>query len=176
MRRSDLSAIWRFLSLAVLGVAFSFSTFAADGTSCSANEETRQLDFWLGTWTVRGPGGSGTSEVTLDLNKCLFVESWDGARSHAGKNFLGYSPDDKKWYALFGDNEGRVHIFTSGKVAAGVAEFDGPSSGPKGETVLNRVKIVRDAPGKIEQIWDKSTDGGASWNTVFRGEYSRVSR
>ena len=176
MRRFNLGTVWCFLSLAVLGIAFSVSAFAADGKSCSANEETRQLDFWLGAWTVSGPGGSGTSEVTLALDKCLFVESWNGARSHSGKNFLGYSPDDKKWYGLFADNEGRVHIFTSGRVAAGAAEFDGPSSGPNGNAVLNRVRIVRTAPGNVEQIWQKSTDSGSSWNTVYRGEYSRANR
>jgi hypothetical protein len=75
---------------------------------------------------------------------------------------------------MFADNQGRVHIFTSGKVASGSAEFEGTSHGPKGETILNRVKVTRLNPNKVEQSWEKSNDNGAHWNLVFRGEYSRA--
>ena len=75
---------------------------------------------------------------------------------------------------MFADNEGRVHVFTSGKVASGSAEFEGKSRGPKGENVLNRVKIIRLNANKVEQNWEKSSDNGATWSVVFRGEYSRA--
>jgi hypothetical protein len=29
-------------------------------------------------------------------------------------------------------------------------------------------------PNKVEQMWEKSTDNGTTWNVVFRGEYSRA--
>ena len=75
---------------------------------------------------------------------------------------------------MFADNKGRVHVFTSGKVASGTAEFEGTGRGPNGESVLNRVKVIRLNPNKVEQTWEKSTDNGANWNVVFRGEYSRA--
>jgi hypothetical protein len=74
---------------------------------------------------------------------------------------------------LFADNQGRVHVFTSGKVTDGTAEFEGTSRGPNGETILNRVKIARLNPDKIEQTWEKSNDNGATWNVAFRGEYTQ---
>ena len=89
---------------------------------------------------------------------------------------FAYSADAKRWYGMFADNEGRVHIFTSGKVQAGSAEFDGPSLGEDGVEVMNRVRLVRVAPDKLEQTWEKSSDHGASWKTVFRGEYLRSNR
>jgi hypothetical protein len=58
-------------------------------------------------------------------------------------------------------------------VTSGVAEFQGPSVGPNGETVLNRIKVIRETPDKVEQLWEQSTDNGATWKTVFQGEYSR---
>ena len=85
---------------------------------------------------------------------------------------FGYSDDDKSWYGMFADNEGRVHIFTRGKVSGGVAEFEGPS-GTNEEKALNRVKVTRLAADKVEQTWEKSSDNGGSWKTVFRGEYAR---
>jgi len=136
------------------------------------NPEARQLDFWLGDWSITGEG-SATSKVYLDPDKCLVVESWDGGRGHRGKNLFAYAAEEKSWRGMFVDNEGRAHIFVDGKVTDGTAEFFGPSRGPNGEAVLNRIRVVRLAGGKVEQSWDKSTDNGATWTYQFRLEYSR---
>jgi hypothetical protein len=147
---------------------------APDSRACSANPEGRQLDFWIGDWTVTYPGmaGSSASKVSLDLDKCMVIESWDGGKGRTGKNMFAYSADDQRWHGLFADNQGRVHVF-EGKVSAGLAEFTGPSRGAKGQTVLNRIKVVRVAADKVEQCWEKSTDNGATWTVEFHGEYSR---
>jgi len=147
---------------------------AVDPGSCSANSQSRQLDFWLGDWTVTYPGmpGSAASKVDLELDQCLLVERWDGGKGHKGENFFAYSSDDKSWHGMFADNQGRVHIF-EGKVPGGSAEFTGPSRGSSGETVLNRIKVVRVDANRIQQSWEKSTDNGATWTMEFNGGYSR---
>lgn len=162
--------------LAVLfGFAFGTSGFAATpADSCSANSANRQFDYWLGTWKIGSAASAAHSRVTLSLDKCLVVENWEGGGAHRGQNVFGYSADDKSWYGMFADNEGRVHVFTSGKVADGTAEFEGTSRGPNGESILNRVKVTLMNPNKVEQTWEKSTDNGATWNVVFRGEYLRA--
>jgi hypothetical protein len=66
-----------------------------------------------------------------------------------------------------------VHVFVNGKVASGSAEFSGPSQRTDGQMIVNRVRIVRIGPDKVEQIWEKSSDLGATWTTEFRGGYSR---
>lgn len=148
---------------------------ATDTDSCAMNLGNRQLDYWLGHWKVGAEGSSGNAQstVSLSLDKCLIVENWDDGRGHFGQNVFGYSADDKTWYGLFADNEGRVHVFTSGKVSSGAAEFEGTSRGANGEAVLNRVRVIRLNPSKVEQTWEKSTDDGVTWRVVFRGEYSR---
>jgi hypothetical protein len=151
------------------------TTFAAtDAGACAANSESRHMDFWLGDWIVTYPGmpGSAGSKVYLELDKCLIVESWDGGKGHSGENMFAYSSDDKSWRGMFADNQGRVHVF-EGNVSEGSAEFLGPSRGPNGEAVLNRIKIVRRNADKVEQSWEKSTDNGSTWKTEFRGEYAR---
>ncbi|HVI07720.1 MAG TPA: hypothetical protein VND65_05450 [Candidatus Binatia bacterium] len=142
---------------------------------CAQNPASRQFDFWLGNWSVSAPGSGPTaaSKVVLSLDQCLIVETWDGGRGHSGQNTFAYSPEDKNWYGMFADNDGRVHIFTEGKVSSGAAEFRGSSRSQTGDPVLNRVRIVRLSANKIEQTWEKSTDNGANWTAVFRGEYSR---
>lgn len=161
---------------ALIGLGLIGSAIAAtESSACSANPKSRQLDYWLGNWKIGAPGSAENahSTVSLSLDKCLVIENWDGGRGHRGENIFGYSPDDNSWYGLFADNEGRVHVFTSGRVSSGLAEFEGKSRGENGESVLNRVKVVRLNSDKVEQTWEKSSDHGATWNVVFRGEYSR---
>jgi hypothetical protein len=167
--------------LVVMGGWFSLEPASAlaapDSGACSTNPENRQMDFWIGDWTVTYPGmaGSAASKVSLDLDKCMVIESWDGGKGHTGKNMFAYSADDQGWHGLFADNQGRVHAF-EGKVSAGLAEFTGSSRGAKGQTVWNRIKVVRVAADKVEQSWEKSTDNGATWTIEFHGEYSRKSK
>lgn len=165
------------LALAALAVGLCLAppAFAANPAPCAANLHSRQLDFWVGNWAISAPGSSAyaTSTVSLALDQCIVIESWDGGRGHKGENIFAYSPDDKSWHGMFADNEGRVHVFLNGNVTSGSAEFSGPSRGPDGQSVLNRVRIVRLSSNKVEQTWQKSTDNGATWSTEFRGEYSR---
>ncbi len=179
IRRASWRGSLRFFTALAICLAWTNSSFAAANSGpCATDLQSRQLDFWLGSWTVSAPGGSSaaTSKVSLALDQCLVVENWDGGRGHSGENMFAYSPEEKSWYGMFADNTGRVHIFTSGKAASGSAEFEGTSGGPNGESVLNRVKVIRLNPNKVEQTWEKSTDNGANWNVVFRGEYTRADR
>lgn len=181
MMRNSVARSSRWLTgmLFLLAAGFLFvtapSSLAAGGPeTCSENAGSRQLDFWVGKWTVTYPGmpGGANSIVRLELDKCMIVESWDSGKGHWGENMLAYSSDDKKWHGMFADNQGRVHVF-EGKAADGSAEFLGPSVGPKEEAELNRIKVVRLTADKVEQSWEKSRDGGATWKLEFRGEYSR---
>jgi hypothetical protein len=169
------STVKSILLSVLFGLAFATNSFA-DADPCATNSANRQLDYWLGNWKIGAEGSSGNahSTVSLSLDKCLVVENWDDGRGHYGQNVFGYSADDKSWYGMFADNEGRVHVFSTGKVAGGTAEFEGTSHGPHGESMLNRVKVIRLNPNKVEQTWEKSNDSGATWNVVFRGEYSRA--
>ena len=171
-----LRAVLFFAAMgAWLGLAPLHTFAAAETGGCSATSESRQLDYFLGDWTITNPGGSGssTSQVSLSLDQCLFIERWDSGGGHMGQDMFAYNPDQKSWNGMFSDNQGRVHLFVDGTVAAGSAEFHGPSRGPNGEQVLNRVRLTRITPNKLEQTWEKSTDNGATWKTVFSGVYSR---
>ncbi|HEV2701661.1 MAG TPA: hypothetical protein VGV09_08530 [Steroidobacteraceae bacterium] len=147
---------------------------AAEPATCAVNPAIRQFDFWLGDWTVTYPGTSGSSASTVSatLDSCAVLETWRGDHSHRGENLFAYSAEEKSWHGLFADNEGRVHVL-NGKVAAGVAEFYGPSRGENGEAELNRVRVMRVSANEVRQTWEKSTDKGATWGTVFQGDYER---
>jgi hypothetical protein len=174
LRSSRCRLIPFLLAIACFCLAAPSVVLAQDSPACVANPESRQLDFWLGDWTVSYPGmpATSSSKVHLWLDKCLVVESWVGGKGHTGENMFAYSSDDKSWHGMFADNEGRVHIF-EGKVAQGSAEFTGSSRGPNGEAVLNRVKVVRLSDRSVKQTWEKSRDNGATWSMEFQGDYTR---
>jgi hypothetical protein len=183
MKQDGMDRTWqwlgRLLLVAAIGTCLTTTAFAADDAEpCSANVESRQLDYWLGNWNIAVPGrtadNNSKSKVYLALNKCVLIESWEDGKGHAGQNVFAYNAESKRWYGLFADNRGHVHVFVDGKVSSGLAEFFGPSRGPNGEAVLHRIKVVRVSPDKVEQLWEKSTDNGATWTEVFRGEYSRA--
>ena len=182
MKPSDVSRNpkwWRYTLYTVAGTVLLSSTVmppsaAATPDTCAARSAGRELDYWLGDWVVTSPGGTAgaTSTVSLDLDNCLLIESWSSGEGHRGKNLFAYNSDDGNWHGLFADNKGRVHVF-EGRVASGTAEFSGTSRGPNGRATLNRIRVLRVTPNKVEQIWEQSTDDGTTWAAVFRGEYSR---
>lgn len=172
-RRS--SASLRTRALFLMAAALGGATVAAQ--PCALDAPSRALDYWVGEWSISSPGAgeNSTSTVRLLLDQCVVVENWGDGRGHDGENVFGYSQGDRDWRGMFFDNRGHVHVFVSGKVADGTAEFLGPSLGEHGEAVLNRIRLVRLAHDRLEQIWEKSLDNGQSWSRQFRLEYTRRS-
>ena len=160
--------------LIAMGLCFATRAFAASDTQPCANPEIRQLDYWLGNWTMGEGADKSMSKVSLSLDKCVFVERWENGTGHVTEKTFAYSQEEKNWYGMFVDNQGRAHAFLDGKVTSDAAEFHGPSRGANGETVLNRLKIIRVAPDKLAEVWEKSTDNGAHWTLAYRAEYSRA--
>jgi hypothetical protein len=167
------------LTVFVLLAAAAFcasAAFAAEANGpCATSPGARQLDYWLGDWTVSSPGmaGKGHSTVHLELDRCVVVESWASDTSdHHGENTLAYSAEQKTWYGLFADNHGRAHMF-SGTATGAAAELAGPGLDENGNPLLKRVRVVRVDAAKVEQIWEHSTDHGATWVTEFKMEYVR---
>jgi hypothetical protein len=169
------SAILVAIVFAVVSAGVPRQLFAADASSCAATPANRALDFWLGDWSVSAPGSApnAASRISLDQDQCVVIERWDGGRGHTGANFFAYSSDEKIWRGMFTDNQGRVHIFPNGRAEPGRIQFSGSTPGLQGETILNRVTIRRIDENRVEQLWEKSSDGGKSWTDVFRGEYVR---
>lgn len=163
----------------LVGAISLFTTLPAmavdDAALCATSASARQLDYWLGDWSVASPGlaGKGHSTVHLSLDKCMLVESWGSDTSnHDGENTLAYNSEDKIWYGLFVDNQGRVHMM-KGNVTPGSAELQGPARDGNGGAVLKKVRIVLVNADTVEQIWEKSVDNGISWTTDFKMEYVR---
>jgi len=142
VKQSLIGSGWKIFAFVTVGVSFWFvQPIAAADTTPTANPESRQLDFWIGNWSVAAPGSvpNAASVVHLELGKCLLIESWDGGRGHKGENMFAYGADDKSWHGMFTDNRGRVHVLTGKEIKPGLVEFSGTSSAEE----MSRVRVTK---------------------------------
>src|SRR5438552_922656 len=120
------AAEFKLVSFVIATVFFHCIAIAAnDEQPCAHNSQTRQLDYWLGNWTMGSGEDRSTSRVSLSLDKCVFVEHWENGKGHVAEKMFAYTPEENNWYGMFADNQGRVHVFLDGKITSDVAELHG---------------------------------------------------
>ena len=135
----------------------------------------RQLDFWVGDWTVTSGGKpAGTNLVTQEESGCLVHEHWTGAGGGTGQSFNFYDRTDNHWHQVWVSSTGTT-LFLSGQYADGKLIYVGVAPGPDGAPAQQRLTFFRNADGTVRQLWESSSDG-KQWQTVFDGLYVRKTR
>ena len=135
--------------------------------------EYRHFDFWIGNWEVKGPAGQtiGNNVIEPLAGNCGVHENWKGARGGSGRSLNTYVRTDGKWHQVWvGTGGGLLHLI--GGLKDGAMVLEGPSPGPNGTTVLNRVTWTP-MPKGLRQHWETSNDAGKTWTTAFDGFYSK---
>jgi hypothetical protein len=133
--------------------------------------EARQFDFWLGTWEVQAQGRVvGHNRITRIHGGCTLLERYDTApREFEGLSLNYWDPDDGQWHQVWVDNGGtRLHL--RGGYADGRMVMSGTRT-RDGKTLTDRITWTDNADGTVRQLWEQSTDGGATWQTAFDGLY-----
>ena len=138
---------------------------------CTAPEH-RQFDFWLGEWEVRDATGAfaGRNEITSVHNGCVVFESWRGRGGVTGMSFNIYDAEHKKWRQTWVDSTGGF-LELEGTFADGKMELASPAGDGKGS--VNRITWQRLPDARVRQLWETSTDGGATWKVAFDGYYEK---
>jgi len=141
---------------------------------CSAAEH-RQFDFWIGEWEVRNPQGkvAGTSRITSILDGCAIHEEWSGAGGSRGESFNIFDRTTQRWHQTWVDNGGLLAQFDGGLSSQGAMVLEGAGRTPKGEPARSRMTFTPLPDGAVRQLWEFSTDQGATWTTSFDGTYRR---
>lgn len=139
--------------------------------------ETRLLDFTLGRWTVSAANGLelGTSEIVLDptLSGCLLEESFTTPKGYAALGWMYYDPVENAFYRSYVDSEGE-RLELRGAVTAGPVALEGAEPVPGTPDARVRVTWTPVSPDRLEQRWELSKDGGASWRTVHTLLFTRA--
>ena len=134
--------------------------------------EHRQFDFWVGSWTVTVNGQpAGQNEIALEEDGCVLHERWTGAKGGTGQSFNFFTRETKRWRQVWIDNSGNP-LDLSGGFADGKMVLAGSTPSAKGP-VPQRITFFKNPDGTVRQLWESSTDGGATWAASFDGLYRR---
>lgn len=167
-----------FRSLIFITLLMSTSSFAQDTQKpCKCcNAEFRQFDFWVGEWEVFAPNGNkvGVNTIELIQDSCVLLENWESTRGGTGTSFSYYNQKMKNWNQLWLDNSGgnlSIHgSFDDGNMVLYTEE----QYSEKNKTNFqDRVTWTDNSDGTVRQHWERTTDKGATWTTVFDGLYKR---
>lgn len=138
-------------------------------------EQARQLDFWLGDWTVSAANGRalGSSTVTTDLSGCLVEERFSTPKGHEAVSFAYFDFYEQRWFRTYIDNRGE-RLELMGDVGAEPMVLSGEESGPGASgSVLVRVSLDPAGPDSVSQRFEVSRDGGVTWRQSTELVYQR---
>ena len=151
------------------------------GPAGCSTPESKQWDFWVGTWEVRPNGADKVIAHSLIEKKyagCAIRENW----MPVGKEIAGgggslsfYDPARKQWRQVWIDSSG-TRVDLDGGFKDGVmtivgewASFAGPGKSAK---VTMRYQLLPN--GEVRQWSEASVDGGKSWSPGFDFLYRRA--
>lgn len=164
------------LLVALLLTEWGIATPVAQGQAaplrCDA-AEFRQFDFWVGDWDVTSGGQpAGTNLVTLEEDGCVVHEHWTGAQGGTGQSFNYYDRIDRQWHQMWVSNSGNV-LDLAGTLADGTLTFRGNRRQRDGSILQHRLSFRPNPDGSVRQLWQTSSDGGATWTVAFDGLYRK---
>jgi hypothetical protein len=175
MRLQVGSLIAALLCLAVTAGTAGAQTPGNSPAPCVAPEH-RQFDFWIGEWDVTTPAGAvaGKNRIARILNGCVLLEEWTGAGGGSGKSFNLYDARRERWQQTWVDGNGGILELHGGLTASGTMVLAGDQPARGGGTVRNRITWTPRSATEVRQLWETSSDGGATWTTAFDGTYRKV--
>lgn len=157
----------------------------ASAPPCRASE-SRQFDFWLGTWDLTGrartqPGADqwretrSTNTIRSTLDGCVVLESFENLdpMKWAGMSVSMWNPQTRAWQQTWVDSQGS-YIALSGEFSDGKMVLTTlPRTLPNGATAVNRMVFHDIALNGLTWDWQLSRDGGRSWEVMWSITYRR---
>ncbi len=126
------------------------------------------FDFLLGSWTVEAAslGVTLQSTVRTDVGGCLVEERMTGPHGYSAVAYSGFRSSTFTWNWMFVDSRG-IRILLSGPATLTGTNMilTGTQSDRDGQTVNIRAEWAVVDANTVEQRWEFSKDGGATWTT-----------
>ncbi len=141
--------------------------------------ETRQFDFWIGSWNAvgkmsAGPGKwqdtAGANKISHIMNGFTVQEEFTMGATR-GSSWSVFDVPHKLWRQTWVDNSGS-YIALSGKFEDGkmvLTTLPDPSR-PKS---VHRMTYSNITPEAFDWDWEGSRDGGTTWNLMWHLHYTR---
>ena len=155
--------------------------FALVLSLCAASVPAAQpadlFDFWLGDWQLSwtnadGTPGQGRNRVTK--SEGVIEERFDGRPGSPliGTSVSAYDKTVGRWRQTWVDNMGGYLDFMGGK--EGDTFVFARSFERAGKKVMQRMVFSDIKPQSFTWDWQKSDDGGATWQSTWKLNYTRV--
>jgi hypothetical protein len=146
-------------------------------TNCRAGgpaQNARQVDFFLGTWTVSAEQGPalGTASITSDLSGCLTEENYATGKGYAATSFFYWDPVARSWWRTYVDSEGQ-RIELRGGLVDGRLVLTGTEPAHDGRSVQVRMTLESVSASVVRQEWAVSEDGEV-WETEMSLVFTRA--
>ena len=144
------------------------------------NENT--YDFWLGKWqadwtNADGSTGSGTNHIFKVLDNKVLEENFTitsgNQAGFKGKSLSVFNPTTKVWHQAWADNQGGYFDFY-GSVDGDKKMFSTQPKQQNGKNVQQRMVFYDISHEKFTWDWESTTDGGKTWNLLWRINYTRL--
>jgi hypothetical protein len=145
---------------------------------CHSLPEARQFDFWLGTWDVFVTANmsvkAGTNKITRTSEGCVILENWDATGPHTGMSMNYYDPNRRKWQQKWAGSGQDIQEFYDGEYIGNEMRFKFTGTNPDGTTYPGRLTFTNmTGSGKVRQHSERTSDGGATWQTIYDFTYVR---
>ena len=141
--------------------------------SCDADRK-HDFDFWIGTWDVTvGGKQAGKNIIEPVMDGCALMENWTNMAGIEGKSINFYNPTIGKWQQNWVSQNG-IPLHLVGGIEDGKMILEGETKDPAGNAVQNRITWFNNEDGTVRQLWETTSDQGATWAVAFDGLYTRV--
>ena len=146
---------------------------------CRRGIEAHQFDFWIGDWVVTPWGAPasvppiGHNTITAQLEHCLLLEEWTPSNSSKGKSFNFWDTNRRAWRQVWIAGDGQSLDY-EGQFSDTAMRFSGWTLNAQGARVLQKLTFFRISADTVRQLFEASSDGGATWQNTFDGRYVRT--
>jgi hypothetical protein len=140
-------------------------------------QEVRQFDFWLGDWECTwGEGQRGSNHIKAILGGLVVQENFNGEPTmpYHGLSVSVYSPSLKKWRQTWVDDAG-TYLDFAGEFADGRMVLT-RTAVEESSLPLQRMVWYNIAADTFDWDWQRSEDGGETWQTQWAIHYRRKAR
>jgi len=152
---------------------------AQNPAPCSG-PEARQLDFWLGEWDLTWEGGHGTNRIGRRFGDCVIEENFVGQMPNGpyrGFSVSTYDRRAKEWRQTWVDDQGGYLAFRGGPDDDGIMRLYGETLvGSDGHEQINRMSWVHVTTDSLDWLWERSFDGGTTWEMSWEIHYERATK
>ncbi len=132
------------------------------------------FDFWLGEWNLTSNGKpAGTNTITREYDGAVVMERFVGSGDTRleGMSVSVFDPRTGNWRQTWVDNQGGyldfVGGFSDGKMILS------RRTTIEGKEVHQRMVWFNITPASFDWNWERSDDGGATWQTLWPLHYER---